>query len=575
MPDDDKFVGTSGHDNKGRYVGYYVREDGRVRVEDQDPTEDYFIEDYYTAPESSRRRELIEPYAEDLADGSKVLMTTAAVPLLDGRIVEGVVGVDLTLAAMQDRVSKISVYQTGTAVLSTGSGSIVGHRDSGALGESVDRLGLPREVRAAVGESENASAFGEMDGVEMFQIAVPVLFARTDARWTLVLTVPRTEIEADAIALRNFALALAAVAILIGMIVAWLVGGLLARPIVGMTATMRRLAKGEIDVAIDGTDRANEVGAMSGALAFFQSSLRERRVEEERKERETQRKAEEKARVDRLIAEFQAGIGDITNAISQMSRSMAESSSAMQSAATISGQRSETVATAARDASANVQVVAAAAEELSASVQEIGRRVKEASVATSQAVEEANVAQQQVRTLDTPSQTIGDVVGVISEVAAQTNLLALNATIEAARAGEAGKGFAVVASEVKNLANQTARATEDIQNQVGGIQKAIRSSVEAIDRIFKRVAELEQISGSIAIAVDEQAQATTEIARNAAQASGGTTEVSGSISEIAESAHQTGDVAKSVSVAAQDLAARADVLNRDVDAFLKDVQAKP
>ncbi len=572
LPDDAKHASTSSHDSRGRFVGYYVREDGRVRIENQDPTEDYFIEDYYTIPESSRAPALIDPYVEDLADGAKVLMTTAAIPVLVGGVVKGVVGVDLTLADMQQLISDIKVYDSGFAVLASASGNVVGFRDDALLGKSIDRIGLAPVISGAAGSDAPVTTFGMLKDSDAFQIAVPVDFALTDSRWTLILVVPRGEIEADAVALRNFALTLAAIAALLGVAVALLVGSILARPIVGMTETMKRIAAGDTDVAIAGADRQSEIGAMAQALTYFQSTVRERRLEQARREQDLQDKAADKERVERLVAEFQVGVGAVTSAISKLSQGMEKSSAAMQTAATTTDRQSANVSSAAHNASANVQVVAAAAEELSASVHEIGRRVKESSDITRQAVAEATTAQDLVRGLDKAAQTVGDVVEMISAVARQTNLLALNATIEAARAGDAGKGFAVVASEVKNLANQTAKATEDIQTQIAGIQSSTKSSVGAIEKIFKRIGDLEQISSSIATAIEEQAMATTEIARNAAQASNGTQDVSGNIEGVAAAARETGAVATDVSAAARDLAAQADVLRRDVDTFLRGVR---
>jgi methyl-accepting chemotaxis protein len=216
--------------------------------------------------------------------------------------------------------------------------------------------------------------------------------------------------------------------------------------------------------------------------------------------------------------------------------------------------------------------VAAATEELAGSIKEIGRQVTQSSEVTAKAVEEANRAKDLMRGLDDAAQKIGKVVALITDIAEQTNLLALNATIEAARAGEAGKGFAVVASEVKNLANQTAKATEEISSQIEGVQGATKSSVTAIESIFGTIGQINQISTTIAAAIEQQTAATAEISRNVEQAAVGTKEVSTNIVGVTQAAGETGQVSLQVLEAAKSLATQSDSLRTEVDGFLKDIQ---
>ena len=268
-------------------------------------------------------------------------------------------------------------------------------------------------------------------------------------------------------------------------------------------------------------------------------------------------------------ATLQGVVGTVASAAAQL-RGTAESVS---NSAEDTSRRSAAVATASEQASTNVQTVAAAAEELAASVAEIGRQVSRSTSIASSAVEEANRTNVSVQGLVEAVGKIGDVVKLINDIAGQTNLLALNATIEAARAGEAGKGFAVVASEVKNLATQTAKATDDIGSQIGGIQMATRQAVEAIQGISGTIEQISEIATTIASAVEEQSAATQEIARNVQQASGATSQVSSNISGVTRAAAETGKATQQVLGAADALAREAERMRTEVGTFFARVRA--
>jgi methyl-accepting chemotaxis protein len=248
----------------------------------------------------------------------------------------------------------------------------------------------------------------------------------------------------------------------------------------------------------------------------------------------------------------------------------AESSSA---AAEETSRQASAVAAASEEASTNVQTVASAAEELSASITEITRQVTRSTQSTHQAVADAQHTDAQIKSLAEAAQRIGDVVKLISAIAGQTNLLALNATIEAARAGEAGKGFAVVASEVKNLATQTARATEEIGAKITEMQSATSQSVQAVQTISRTISEISEVASTIAAAVEEQSAATQEIARNVQQASAGTSEVSANITGISQAAAEAGQTSTRVSGASQRISGEVKTLRHEVDRFLATVKA--
>jgi methyl-accepting chemotaxis protein len=347
----------------------------------------------------------------------------------------------------------------------------------------------------------------------------------------------------------------------------------ISAPIRQMTDAMSTLANGNTAVVVPFTSRTDEIGDMAAATQIFKDNLirtvemaAAQEAEQKAKEARNQRISARTQQFDNVV---QLSLGTVGSASKQMEASAAS----MQAVAEQTNTQSAAVAAASEEASSNVATVAAATEELASSIREIGRQVGQSSEVSTKAVAEANRAKDMVRGLDDAAQKIGKVVALITDIAEQTNLLALNATIEAARAGEAGKGFAVVASEVKNLANQTSRATEEIASQIGGIQSATKDSVSAIENIFQTIGQIDQISSAITSAIQEQTSATAEIARNIEQASSGTREVSTNITGVTKAAGETGQVAVQVLEAAKELARQADSLRTEVDGFLSEVKA--
>jgi len=344
-------------------------------------------------------------------------------------------------------------------------------------------------------------------------------------------------------------------------------------PIGAITDTMRVLARNRLDIAIPETNRADEIGHMAAALAVFKDNMAEAETLRAAQAVETEQRLARSRLVEQLVAEFDASISEVIRTVTQSSGTLEVTARSMSATADGTNSRVTMVSAAAEEASANVQTVAAAAEQLSGSINEIGRQVAESASFADQATRQADATDSQLAGLSEAAARIGDVVQLINDIASQTNLLALNATIEAARAGDAGKGFAVVAGEVKTLANQTARATEEISAKVVEMQAATAHSVEAVKAIGKTISRIAEISTGIAAAVDEQNAATGEIARNVHQAAEGTAEVSSSIVEVARGAAEVGGASSEVLGAAGALTRNAETLRSQVDGFLHKIKS--
>jgi methyl-accepting chemotaxis protein len=347
----------------------------------------------------------------------------------------------------------------------------------------------------------------------------------------------------------------------------------IAKPITQMSGAMQDLANGNLNIAVTGTERRDEVGELARSLQVFkENALTAQRLGEEAAA-ENRAKVERAERRDGLIKAFEHKVSALVQALSAAAVEMQATSQSMSSSAEQTNQISATVAAAAQQASANVQTVATAAEELSASISEIASQVSQSSSVAGKAVEEAKRTDATVQALASAAQKIGEVVKLINAIAEQTNLLALNATIEAARAGDAGKGFAVVASEVKMLAGQTSKATNEIAGHIDQIQQATAEAVNAITMIGSTIQEISQIASVIASAVEEQGAATREIAQNVQQAARGTQEVTGNIVQVKEAATTAGTAAGQVLTSSGDLARYSADLKKEVEAFLAGVAA--
>ena len=431
------------------------------------------------------------------------------------------------------------------------------------------------------GEASLAFVYVESEGVAAINGAITRVADNLDNLSVLVGSLMQESRQADAAtaveqlqasARQAYAiLAVFAVMLTVGAI--WYATQFFAKPLCRMADNMGVLSRGQTDISVPAAGD-DEIGRMAEALGVFRDNLIEKiRLTEERELMEKQAEDQRRADMATLASTFEARVMDIVESVGTASTDVRTAAENLSTTAEETSQQSGAVASASSAASENVQTVAAATEELSANISEIRRQVEQSSDIAQQAVGESEEMNDQVQGLNQGAQKIGDVVSLISEIADQTNLLALNATIEAARAGDAGKGFAVVASEVKGLANQTAKATEDISAQVAEMQDATNAAVTAIGKIGDRIAQIAEIAAAISNAVEEQSAATGEIAGNVQSAARGTEEVNSNIGGVEAAAGATGRSAVQLLDASGELAQVSDSLKLEVETFLTEVRS--
>ncbi|WFU25697.1 HAMP domain-containing methyl-accepting chemotaxis protein [Bradyrhizobium sp. CB1717] len=369
-------------------------------------------------------------------------------------------------------------------------------------------------------------------------------------------------------------LALGALMLVGSALFVWLyVGRNILRRITGLQRAMQQLSAGDLDTEIARSKHNDEIGAMTDTLTVFRDSMVEARALSSEQDKDRAAKAERAARMEARIADFEGTVRTALDNLAQSANSMQSTAQSMSTTADQSNALVNAVASAAEETSVNVQTVSSGTEQLSSSIQEISKQVVTSAAIAKKAVDEAGATDTTVQSLADSASRISVVVDLIQTIASQTNLLALNATIEAARAGEAGRGFAVVASEVKSLASQTAKATEEIRTQIASMQQVTTSAVGAIQGIGRIIGEINDVTTTIAAAVEEQGAATREIARNIQHAAGGTSEVSSNIVGVSTASAEAGAAANDVLGASDALRREADMLRGEIDAFLNNMRA--
>ncbi|MCG8491727.1 MAG: methyl-accepting chemotaxis protein [Sneathiellales bacterium] len=602
---DNQFKGDAYSDETGRFVPYFFRQkDGKVGIEKLIMTKEAGIDGWYTVPLEANEAIVTEPYIYPV-EGVDVLMTTISIPIRNAKgDAIGIVTSDIAMTDLQKTMADVKPLNAGFIKLTSPDGLYIYTPETEKLGTKTTSVPLLNALGSvAKGQIVEFEGSAETGDAGSHTKIIPISFEGLNAKWALVYVVPDEAVFASANEVRNVTMIVAAIVIFVAVAIVWFMANGISAPITRMTKAMNIIAGGDFKSEVPAQDRSDEIGQMAAAVETFrQNGIENTRLQKEAEEtRETERLAKERRDAERQETEarlaeerktaeeqaakeradalhnmadsFESEVGSLISQLSDAASEMKTSAELMTKTADRASERSHVVSSASEEAASSVNSVSAATEELSSSIQEISRQVTTSAGITSRAVDEANNTNDTMNSLASSAQRIGEVVGMINDIAEQTNLLALNATIEDARAGEAGKGFAVVASEVKNLASQTAKATEEITGQISGMQNVTTEAVGAIENIVKTISEISEVTSSISAAVEEQGAATGEIARSAQTAAQGTTEVNSNIGEVSQAAGEAGTAAGTVLHTATNLEGYSTELRGKVDQFLTNVRS--
>ncbi|GAA0580755.1 methyl-accepting chemotaxis protein [Paractinoplanes ferrugineus] len=534
---DNRYKKAEGHDGTGRFVPYWFRDGDKISLS---PLTDYTVAgtgDYYQVPRNSGAEKVIEPYAYKVG-GTEVLMTSLAVPMVRGGKAVGVTGLDMKLDTLQAMVDGIKPFGTGSAVLLSTAGAVIGGGDPALAGKAAPADALAFAT-SAVRAGKSTQQVSELNGEETLRIATPVSLGSSDT-WTLIVTVPTATILAAANTTRHVSLLITVVAVLFAAVVALFLARTILRPIERLRDRMREISHGDGDLTQRvSVTRDDEAGQLADAFNTF---------------------------VEKVAVTIR-GIGESTGLLSAAARDLNSVSAQLQAGAATASDRAVSARAASEQVNAGVHSIAAGAEQMTASIGEISTNASQAAQVANQAMRVAERTNEQVAELGAASAEVSEVVRLINAIAEQTNLLALNATIEAARAGDMGKGFAVVASEVKDLAQETAKATEQITARIGAIQLSSASAAAAIGEIAQVITQIGDYTTTIASAVEEQTATTAEMSRTVTEAAQNSGDVATTITGVADVASSTAGIAGTTQQAAANLTQLSSDLTALVGAF--------